>query len=398
MKRMQKNLNEVRSAGKARRSGGFTLLELLVATAIFLLIGGAAFQLFSKQQTSSQIVQGQVGLNLALRNAISQMQMDLVNAGSGFYQGPNVPGWPVGVTIVNNVVPSGSSCYNSTTQVYGASCFDKLNIIAADSTAPVMNATSSTGSTTGCSNTSAGVAYGIPTTGTVAAAAATFKQGDQLLFVNGTGTKITTAVLTQNATAIGSGSTAVVQFNFNATLNSGGSTPTQVGYNTQANDPLDITTCGGVAMASCAPAQQPAGEYGQQFCAPSDWILRLAPIIYSVDTTTASNPTLMRQVGVNGTKVPVMEQVIGFKVGASIWNADDTQPPYNYDASTYVSTDANDNYNYTLVRSVRISLIGRTVPNTNPNYQFRNAFDQGPYQVQGTAIVVNPRDLSMNDN
>jgi hypothetical protein len=60
----------------------------------------------------------------------------------------------------------------------------------------------------------------------------------------------------------------------------------------------------------------------------------------------------MRQVGTNGTKVTVMEQVVGFKIGASIWNAASSQSPYNYDAPTYVSTDAADHYNYTLAPSV----------------------------------------------
>jgi len=54
---------------------GFSLLELLVASAMFLLIGGAAFALFQKQQTASRVVQGEVGLNLGLRNAATQLQI-----------------------------------------------------------------------------------------------------------------------------------------------------------------------------------------------------------------------------------------------------------------------------------------------------------------------------------
>jgi hypothetical protein len=108
--------------------------------------------------------------------------------------------------------------------------------------------------------------------------------------------------------------------------------------------------------------------------------------------------------------------VIGFKIGAAIWNAPqstdgtDLTPcptgsgicPYNYYAKTYnisgTGATGDQAYNFTLVRAVRISLIGRTTPSTDPNYTFRNNFDNGPYQVQGTAVVVNPRDLSMNDN
>ncbi|MBI3669729.1 MAG: hypothetical protein HY237_08120, partial [Acidobacteria bacterium] len=52
---------------------------------------------------------------------------------------------------------------------------------------------------------------------------------------------------------------------------------------------------------------------------------------------------------------------------------------------------------YTLVRAVRVSLIGRTPPVTDPTFKFRNTFDGGPYQIQGLSVVVNPRNLSMKD-
>jgi YD repeat-containing protein len=94
-----------------------------------------------------------------------------------------------------------------------------------------------------------------------------------------------------------------------------------------------------------------------------------------------------------------MEQVIGFKVGAVIINPSNQQAAdndsvtvaYNYDASSY-----RQPWNFTLVRSVRISLIGRTSP-SNSDSEFRNSFDNGRYQVQGVAVVVNPRNSSMND-
>jgi hypothetical protein len=317
------------------------------------------------------------------------------------------------VTIVNNTVASGSSCYNPSTKIYGSNCFDKINIIAvadpSDPTNPVppVNVTDSSGDsnpTTNCSYTNVVVsggkanAYGRAASGlTLSATAAMFKQNDQLLFLSSTGAYITSVVLTSDAVVSGS----AVKFTFYPTLDqtiaSGADAGDYAGYNRTGDipprDPLDITTCGGTNP--CPPARQP-GELGEQFCA-NDWILKLRPITYQVDTATdPSNPTLTRTVG-NGTPVPVMEQVIGFKVGAAIHNAAIGQPDYNYDASTYVSTDTNDHYNFSLVRAVRISLIGRTKPSTDPNYSFRNAFDQGPYQVQGTAVVVNPRDLSMND-
>jgi hypothetical protein len=75
---------------------------------------------------------------------------------------------------------------------------------------------------------------------------------------------------------------------------------------------------------------------------------------------------------------------------------------YNYDASTYdvnnISPPPYDSaYMFSLVRSVRVSLIARTKPSTDPSFTFRNPFDGGPYQVQGASVVVDPRNLSMND-
>ena len=425
---MKRRMQNTRATDrKALAPRGFSLIELLVASAVFILIAGAAFTLFAKQQLSSEVVQGQAGLNLALRNAGTQLQVDLANAGSYYYQADsaNIPGWPIGVSIINNVPAAGTSCYTASTSTYGTNCFDQLNIISAadpgspsnptDPNAfPAVHATSSGGGnnvSTDCSTTSTDVggglayAYAQAATGlTLDQTAQKFKLNDQLLFVDSTGSFITTAVLTADATH--PSGVSAVRFTFKKT-NTDGSNPYSA---STPQDPLHITDCMGNTPCTVNNKLQ------AQFCA-NDWILKLAPITYQVDTSSSSNPTLTRKVG-NGTPVTVMEQVIGFKVGAAIWNAatgtdtDDStcSPtsalicPFNYDAKTYWNTSTgwpatpDMRYNYSLVRAVRVSLIGRTTPNNDPNYKFRNAFDSGPYQVQGTAVVVNPRDLSMNDD
>lgn len=371
-------------AGPSQAQSGFSLIELLVAVAVFTLVSAAAFALFNLQQKSSLTQRGEVGLNVALRNAALQLEMDLANAGSGYFPGVNLPSWPVGVTIVNTGVSGAASCYNAATFTYTSSCFDTLNIIAAANPVsyPPINATDSTGQngTGNCSNTSTGVAYGQAATGlTLAQTAAHYLAGDQLLLLNNTGSKITSVVLTANAAVAG----AAVTFTFNPT-NADGS-------NSLANDPLDITACDG--NQPC-----PAGnKLGAQYCG-GDWMLKLAPITYQVDSSIPSDPKLTRTQ--SGAAAIVMEQVIGFRVGATIWNngAQTISTQYNYAASTYTNnTPGDEAYNFTLVRSVRISLIGRTNPNLGPAITFRNAFDQGPYQVSGIAVVVNPRNLSMND-
>jgi Tfp pilus assembly protein PilW len=420
-------MDKTAAIGKAPQHRGFSVVELLVASAMFILVAGTAFTLFAKQELASEVVQGQVGLNLALRNAVTQLQLDLANAGSYYYQGVNVPSWPVGVTIVNNWVTSGSSCYTASTNTYGASCFDQINIVAAANpiTYPAINVTNSTGGVgpAYCSNTRtgansspavAGTAYGLAATGfTLAQTAAEFVQGDQLLFVTAQGNQMTSVVLTSNASVSGS----AVKFAFNPTLTQTVSGVTYQGYNSVgANDPLNITTCNG--DSPCPAAAQPSSGQvtnglGENYCG-GDWIIKLAPITYQVNTSNSSDPILTRTQ--SGSTSTVMEQVIGFKVGAAIWNAPqstdgtDLSPcpsgtgicPYNYRASTYNISGTGGTYdqayNFTLVRAVRVSLIGRTTPSTDPNYKFRNSFDNGPYQVQGTTLVVNPRDMSMNDN
>jgi hypothetical protein len=350
--------------------------------------------------------------------------MDIVGAGSGVFQGVNIPAWPVAVTIFNNVVATGSSCYNSATQTYGVSCFDQINIIVAanQTNYPRINATGKAG----CSTTSQGVAYGqaasytvngVTTTFTLAQTAAEFKNGDQLLFELNNGTQITSVKLTTDAVVatIPGTATSAVAFAFNPTQVTTVGTNLYKGTNTLANDPLDITACDGL-VSPCSAGLQPqkgppvviGGGLGDTFCS-TDWIIKLAPITYQVcsgpgspsgcDQTAGSpdiqDPKLVRIQ--SGNKYVVTEQVIGFKVEAALWNGnaatgDNDSTKYYYGAQTYPLP-----WNFTLVRSVRVSLIGRTTP-SNTDTVFKNAFDNGHYQVQGIAVVVNPRNMSMNDN
>jgi prepilin-type N-terminal cleavage/methylation domain-containing protein len=404
-----------------KASRGFTLIELMVSMAIFLLISAAAFQLFSLQQNSSAMLNDQVGLNLALRNTVAQMQLDVANAGSGYFQGLNIPSWPVGVSIINNVVASGSTCYDSTAKTYGWQCFDRVSVItAADPTSfPPANATDTSGlsGVGNCSNTETGVAYVLPTTVsglTLAQQAALYKTNDQLLLLTASGQNYTTVVLTADG-AVDAGGKAV-KLAFNPTVNYTVGGFTRRGYNSGGNDPLDITDCQGNAPCSLADATQT--KLTNQFCG-QDWVIKLAPVQYFVcsgpgspswctNTTSTSpdikNPKLIRRV--NGVNSVVMDQVVGFKVGASIFNASNggtSTTLYQYDAASYSSDPtassptADKQYNFDAVRSVRASLIARTTPNYSGTYKYRNSFDGGPYQVQGIAVIVNPRNMSMND-
>jgi hypothetical protein len=126
-------------------------------------------------------------------------------------------------------------------------------------------------------------------------------------------------------------------------------------------------------------------------------VLKLSAVTYRVDTTTDStNPCLVRsQNGVDGV---IADRIIGFKVGAMTWagsrnvsaSSGDDVAGYIYDPSTYGYP--ND---FSLIRSIRVSLIGRTKPDPTSNYT--NGFDGGPYRVEAVSTVVSPRNLSMLD-
>jgi prepilin-type N-terminal cleavage/methylation domain-containing protein len=366
---------------------GFSLLELLVAMAVFMIVSAASFTLFSRHQALLTQEQGIVGLNIGLRNALTQMQLDVVNAGNGLILGSNVPAWPVGVTIYNSN-PTTTQCNPTASNppAYTDACFDKLNVILVDPNTPAIHPQTSGGLS--ISTSSSTTLYGAvpsvinPATGnpfTAAQLAAKFNAGDQVLFVQAcsggshasasSGCTFTTAILT----AAGTPSAATppgpnfVSLTFNSTLTGG--------INNASNDLLGMTT------------NAPAGELADSF-GPNDWVVRLLPITYSVNTNDPTDPQLIRTQA--GTPNVLMDQVVAFKVGAAWWNNPNTSTyQYEYNSNNYF----ND---FTRVRSIRVSLIGRS--RADPTNSYRNPFDSGPYQIRGNSVIVNPRNLTMNND
>ncbi len=340
---------------RSRQSSGFTLLELMVSLAVFLVIGAAGISLLTTHVTLSSSEQNQVGLNIALRNASTQMQVDVVNAGTGFYQGVNIPAWPIGITIVNN--PTNTNCYTAATKTYGPTCFDTLNVISTDNSVPPSHP-QDIGSN--CVSTTSSSLFVTPADATpLNTLAGDFHNGDQILVVKSDGSQMTSVVLTSDGQVSG----GKVKLAHNPTGADGTST-----------DPL--------AIANSADNN----KLGTQFCT-SDWVLKISAITYSVDATNPADPKLTRTQG--GTSNVLAEQIIGFKVGASIWNGNNDNP-YSFDASTY-------NHDWSLIRSVRVSIIGRGNYIQDVNNKFTNTFDQGKYKVQGISVIISPRNMSMND-
>jgi len=378
-----------------RKAGaGFSLIELLVAMGIFLAVGAAAFSLFSRHEVLLGQEQGVANLNIGLRNALAQLQIDVVNAGNGQIQGANVPAWPVGVTILNTN-PTTAQCNPSATYpaTYAQACFDQLNVVMVDPNTPPLHPQNSCMT---AYDTSSGIPlYGTvptnPVTGLplypVATVANSFLSGDQILFVTANGTKFTTAVLTAKG-AVSTNPPGDIQLSFNPT-NANGTNAYTSNLITGPNDPLGISTYATPPPPIPPGTTTPPPSYlTNSFCS-ADWVLRLLPIQYSVDVTNPSDPQLVRTQA--GVKNVVMDQVIGFKVGAAWWNNNVSTFAYDYSAGDYYNQ-------FTLVRAVRVTVIGRTAPSTDPTYTYRNPFDNGPYQIRGSSIVVNPRNLSMNND
>ena len=389
--------NRDRIASRRRSTArGFTLIELMIAITVFLVIGAAALSLFKQHASLFSDQQYQIGLNVSLRNALAQMENDVVNAGTGWYNAANsVASWPVGVKIVNNTA-GGATCHPAGTATYLAACFDTLSLIVPDPTTPPGQvyvapgtagcATPASTGTTGSGTSTMVIAPIAPTT--QAQLLSGFTTGSQVIFIHvGTsGTLMTTAILTASSASGGN-----VLLTYGATKSDGTNS-------NAANDPLDLTTTANVDPALVSTTLT------NSFCSGTDWVVKIAPIKYWVDTTTATNPTLTRTE--NGINNPIASQIIGFKLGASTVVLNGTvvagsSGAYCYNAASSTSPCYDNQFDQ--IRSIRISLIGRTPPNiyTNSNVNsatlFTNAFDGQSYKIQALSIIVNPRNLSMND-
>jgi type II secretory pathway pseudopilin PulG len=393
-----------------RSAAGFTLLEFLVAMVMFLVLGAAIMDMFAKQAPYFTRQQNLAGVNIAMQNAVSQMQLDLVNAGTGYYPGTVISSWPIGVTIKNQLSTNGA-CNNAATFTYTATCFDTLNILTLNPNTPPAHPTDNTGGTTGsnCNDLSnaAGFFYiqpnfvaGKTVAQELALTAAGYTTGDQLLLVTSSSGGSHATIGAAGAAAGTSSNASSRGVQVNSFVLTG---PPVIGASTVAlpftpvtapatqakpylNDPLNISTSDSTNL-------------GYWFC-PQDWVMKLEPTVYSVDVTTnPQNPTLTRKFG-NNPADTIAEQIIGFKVGAATWNpnASADRLTYSFYAKNQL-TDSPPGYtsDFEEVRSVRVSMIGRTNPNPDPTYTFRNSFDGGPYQVVDATVVINPRNITMNN-
>lgn len=336
-------------------------MEMLVALAVFLVISGAAFLLVQKHTQLFTRQQNQAGVNNSMRDGIGQLEIDAVNAGAGLSQ---VMQHPMGITINNSAGP-----------------YDSMTIFSIDTSVPPANPVPQTG--TSCKSTTSSTLFIQPVDPTIplATEASDFHSGDTVLLVqtdgNGNITGIATIGLTKDASPTG----AKIQVQHNP--------------NGSNEDPLGISNSAALTTKNNA--------IGFVFCGTNAYALKLLPpITYSVDTTTnAANPTLIKTV--SGVSSVISEQVLGFKVGASVRNNTGSVDYYYQDAAptpggtaptggcTAASvSDCGYNADWSQIRSIRVTLTARSssaATVTNPT----------AYRVEAASVVINPRNLSMND-
>jgi prepilin-type N-terminal cleavage/methylation domain-containing protein len=347
-----KDMKTKNFARRASAAGGFTLIELMVAMTIFLVIGGAAMSLFSQHANLFTTQQGEVGLNMTLRNALQQIQTDAVQAGNGFFIGgaTSIANTPVGVTITNN-----------------AGAFDSLTLIQAGTAAVPLAGTGCIYTNSGSATLSAG--YGVT--------ASQFSSGE-VMFMNYNGNQMTVAKLT--GATNGTGGTINITYN-----------PTNAnGTNSTANDPFGLTL-------TVPPTTDP-DQLTDQFCpATGDYVVALSYVTYSVNATNQ----LVRTTAATVVNPDIIaDNIIGFKVGAATYQGGTTvsSPSYCFNASNApTATPPGYSNQFTMIRSIRVSLIGRTPKGQFTGSNFRNTYDGGQYRIQALSLVINPRNLSMND-
>lgn len=366
---------------------GFSLIELMVALAVFLIVGGAAVSLVRRHTPLFNTAQNQAGLNITLRNAVAQLQMEVVNAGTGFSGATPSTFSPIGATITKAAVPNCNATAN-----YVAGCFDRLSLIAVDTSLPPLAPWGDTGLSTNADTSNTTLYLSNPLGGTPAqydAWAKALPAETELMFVQG-GTDVPSiALVVLKDPAVSKGNyIQITTTSATQTINNCHDETNTVMPNPVTGIPSEPDPLGIYDFIQNGECYRFTGNFNGQL----DHVVRLfASASYSVDTTVPANPKLVR-ISATGAQDVIAEQIVGFSVGAwSNWRAAAGAPPVGY-----TMDPTNFKSDWASIRSLQIQLIARTTPNSDNPSNFKNSYDQGPYQVQGISVVINPRNLNTN--
>jgi prepilin-type N-terminal cleavage/methylation domain-containing protein len=413
------------------RSRGFTLIELMVAMAVFVIIAGVAFSLFGKHEAYAMRQEGLSSVNIGLRNAISQMQMDLAGSGENLLanvHSVSVQPFYAGIIVQNNVPGTAPNCApNQSNWSYPvpSACYDGLTIInpkiCNGTASPVLTLSDNAG---GENLSVSSIMFADdpnnPGNGTsLNFDQGCFQNGDEVLVVQPQNTTaqpqcpanycMTVVTLTKNAQVAGN----KIQLQHNPTgaggtaANCPGATctdPLGIIYNQYSSSGTNYTNALGAGFSNGAFIVD-LGTGGTD-------------ISYAVQNNPAdpADPQLIRcntplALCIAGAGQVLTDQVIGFKIGAALadgkTNGTDIAS-YFFNAAGYCNESINnadcnadpppnnDPFDYSLIRALRVSLIARTKPSSNATLsQFTNGFDQGPYLVQQASVAVDIRNMSI---
>lgn len=433
---MAKDFESTKALRMSGTERGFTLIELIVAMAVFVIVAGTAFTIFGKHEEYAVRQEGLSSVNIGLRNAIAQMQMDLSGGGQNLLAtAPGAaPPFSLGVIVQNNMPGTAAACTpNANTWAYPipSACYDGFMIVnpkgcaVLSLVAPSGLALSSTNSMSVTDNSTAP---------NLTSDAACFQTGDELLVLTESNTE---TLLTCNTT---SGEQSEYCMSVVTLTNKGQAVPTAspTSITLDYNPPATNGGPSGCPGATCSDAlgviYQAYGNGGNNYGNALEsgtfpngaYVVDLGPasnqISYSVqlNPSDATDPQLVRCTAPlalcsAATGQVLADQVIGFKVGAALWDNEDQEDiaSYFYNAANYCNGSvpvaaptnctatpppANDRDDYALVRSIRISMIGRTKPESDMTLNnFKNGFDNGPYLVQQASVAVDIRNMSNTD-
>jgi prepilin-type N-terminal cleavage/methylation domain-containing protein len=405
-------------------SRGFSLLEMLVAMTVFLVIAGAAFSLFNRHLAFVTEQQNLSSVNIGMRNAMSQLELDLAAAGPNLFSSVQQAGTPVapfslGVIVRNNTPAASGACAPNANWAYptNAACFDSLTIVntkpCGAGSSPVLQIDDPGNSTESLSASSIVWGNNFNPGANLANDASCFVAGDEILVIQpSTGVPLTCDNGVQSNYCMG-----VVTLTKNAQV-SGGKIQLQHNPTGAGSDPLGV-----IFNPSGVNNYSNANGLGVGY-SNGAFIVNLGKgsndITYAIlpNPAVANDDQLMRCNGATCTAANAQvlaDQVIGFKVGAILWDNYQTNATddanFFYDASKYCSDaiagadcsttppPANDPYDFTLIRAIRVSMVARTTPNADVVVlrNLRNGFDGGPYLVQQGSVAVDLRSITNSD-
>jgi prepilin-type N-terminal cleavage/methylation domain-containing protein len=402
--------NDQPVATQLRSSKGFSILELLIAMAVFLFVAGAAFSLFNRHLAFVTQQQRLSTLNIGMRNAMSQLELDLAAAGQNVFgnvqNGTPATAFSLGVIIRNSTPLAAGACVPNARWAYptNKACFDSLTIIQPKN-CPVLSLATS-------KNLTSGSLTANDTGANLALDAACYTNGDEVLIVSPPSTCDQGVAMTY---CLG-----VVTLTQNGQV-AGGQITLSTNPPGPFNDPIGVIYSGGGtnytrAVAVAAGFNYPANSYIVDLGTGANDVTYAV----QVSATDPNDDQLVRCAGATCTPANAQvltDQVIGFKVGAILWDNYNDQTKatddvnYFYDASAYCSDSingadcsptpppANDPYDYSLIRAVRVSMVARTNPGSETLVlkNLRNGFDNGPYLVQQASVAVDLRSITNSD-